>query len=95
MLDHNDVVGPTTRFSLGFPVVILATQITKDVLVSLAYYHRKTHGTIPLGTQTSRQGGQPMLSIPEPKDPGLRGDKYWTSGADEMAHDDNKVGELC
>jgi hypothetical protein len=73
MWAHN-VVGPSTRFFKGFPVVIRATQITNDVPFSQAYYRDIRHYPSRHSDLTHR-GGQPMLSIPKPKDPGSRGDK--------------------
>ena len=49
MLAHK-VVGPSSRFSEGFPVVTQVTKITNDVLFLIAYY--QNHDTIPLDMHT-------------------------------------------
>ena len=74
-------------------MVLLATQITNDVPFSLAYYRDTRH--YPSRHSDLTKGGQPMLPIPKPKDPGSRGDKFEQVDADDLADDGNKVGEFC
>ena len=78
MLAHN-VVGPSSRFSKGFAVVVThVKKITNYVLFSLEHHQYTWHHTSRKSDLTDKGGGG-MLSIPNPKDPGSRGDKYRTS----------------
>ena len=72
------------------------TQITNNVPVFST--QPQDNVNTPLGIQTSKgEGGQPMLDIPNPEDPGMRGDKSsegrpsgqwmatgWTNSADNL-----------
>jgi hypothetical protein len=93
MLAPNMVVGPTTRVVMGFPRVTRRTQSTNNVPFLLAYYRDTWH--YPSWHSDLKQGGgQPLLSIPNPKDPGLKGEKFKQVFAADSA-DSNKVGKFC
>jgi hypothetical protein len=92
MWAHN-VVGPSTRFFKGFPVVIRATQITNDVPFSQAYYRDIRHYPSRHSDLTHR-GGATHVVHTQAKGPWFEGRQIEQVSADELA-DGNKVGEFC
>ena len=74
IMSAHDFIGPSIRFSKGFPVATPATKIINNVMVSPDY--AQDNGTIPLGNHTLQgRRVKPIFSIPIPKDTGPRGDK--------------------
>ena len=92
MLAHK-VVGTFLQFSKGLPVVTNVTQITNNVPLLLTYYQGTCHYPFWHSHLTDRRR-QHMLYIPNPKDPGSRGEKYITRECG-ILNDGNKVDELC
>jgi hypothetical protein len=74
MLAPNPVVTPTTRFS-GFPLGHTSdpNYQRRAVLAGLLPRH-KALSLLAL-RPIRKGGGQPLLSIPNPKDPGSKGEK--------------------
>ena len=92
-MSAHDVVGPSTRFSKGFPVVTLVTQINNNVSVFSTY--TQDNGTIPIGTQTLQgRGEEKHVGHPKSKVPWSKGRQIkWRQT--KWVVDGNKVEKFC